>query len=210
MEIFVLVLELIGTVAFAVSGAVLGLKKNMDLFGVCILGLTTACGGGLIRDVLLGRLPPAMFREPVYALTAIVVSLVVFLPGIRRRLMTNQKVYDRVMLLADSAGLGIFTVYGVSAAYGAGYGGSFFFTVFLGTVTGVGGGVLRDVLAGMPPYIFVKHIYACAAIAGAIAAALLWPCTGKSAAMLAGCAVIFLIRLLAAHYRWSLPKANAL
>lgn len=210
MEYFVLVLELIGTAAFAVSGAMLGLKKNMDLFGVCVMGLTTACGGGLIRDVLLGYLPPAMFREPVYALTAIIISLIIFLPIVRRLLTAKERAYDIIMLLADSAGLGIFTVAGVSAAASAGYGGSFFFAVFLGTVTGVGGGVLRDVMAGMPPYIFVKHIYACAAIAGAIVCQVMWSLAGKTASMLTGCAVIFIIRLLAAHFRWSLPKAGAL
>jgi uncharacterized membrane protein YeiH len=208
LEYFVTIMEIIGTVAFAISGAMLALKKDMDLFGVCIMGLTTACGGGVIRDVLLGYLPPAMFRQPVYALTAIGVSLVIFLPAVRRIFAAKERAYEVTMLLADSVGLGIFTSAGVAAAVGAGYGKSFFFSVFLGAITGVGGGVLRDVMAGMRPYIFVKHIYACASLAGAVVCALLWNSIGKTAAMLLGCAVIFVIRLLAAHFRWSLPKAN--
>ena len=82
MEIFVLILELIGTVAFAVSGAMIALRKGMDIFGVCMLGLTTACGGGVLRDVLLGVLPPVMFREPVFALAAVAASVIMFLPNI--------------------------------------------------------------------------------------------------------------------------------
>ena len=210
MEIFITILELLGTVAFAVSGAMLACKKNMDLFGVCALGLTTACGGGVVRDTMLGKLPPTIFREPVYALTAIIVSMIMFLPALRRKLLTNHRIYDIVILLADSAGLGIFTVAGVSAAWTAGYGGSFFFAVFLGTLTGVGGGVIRDVMAGMPPYIFVKHIYACAAIIGAVVCELLWTVLGRSAAMLIGAAVIFVIRLLAAYFRWSLPRSGVI
>lgn len=209
MEFLAVILELIGTAAFAVSGAMIAFRKNMDLFGVCALGLTTACGGGLIRDVMLGNLPPAMFREPIYAMTAIAVSVIIFMPVIRRKLMGSHRVYDVVMLAADSAGLGIFTVAGVSAAEAAGYGSNIFFSVFLGTITGVGGGMIRDMMAGMPPYIFVKHIYACAAILGAIICALLWPLLGKTAAMIIGGTAIFAIRLLAAHFRWSLPKSGA-
>lgn len=207
MELFILILELAGTAAFALSGAMLALKKNMDLFGVCVMGLITACGGGVLRDVLLGALPPVMFRRPVYALTAIAVSLVAFLPSVRRALTANHRAYAAITLLADSAGLGIFTCCaGVSAAVNAGYGDNFFFSVFLGTVTGVGGGVMRDVLAGMPPYIFVKHIYACASIAGAMLSAALWPVAGSTAAMLSGSALVFLLRLLAAHFRWNFPR----
>ncbi len=208
MELFVFILELAGTAAFAVSGAMLALKKNMDVFGVCVMGLTTACGGGVIRDVLLGVLPPVMFRAPVYALTAIGVSVVVFLPSVRRALTADSRAYAAIILLADSAGLGIFACAGVAAAVNAGYGDNFFFSVFLGAVTGVGGGVLRDVMAGMPPYIFVKHVYAVAAILGAMLCAALWVPAGRTAAMLSGSALIFLLRLLAAHFRWSLPRAG--
>lgn len=209
MELFVFILELAGTVVFALSGAMLALKKNMDLFGVCVMGLTTACGGGVIRDVLLGALPPVMFRAPVYALTAIAVSLVVFMPAVRRALTANNRAYAAIILLADSAGLGIFTCFaGVAAAVNAGYGDNFFFSVFLGAVTGVGGGVLRDVLAGMPPYIFVKHVYAVAAILGAVLCAAIWAPAGGTAAMLSGSALTFVVRLLAAHFRWNFPRPN--
>lgn len=208
MTVLLVILELVGTVAFTVSGALLACKKNMDLLGVCVLGLTTACGGGVLRDVMLGKLPPTMFREPIYALTALMISLIIFLPNWRGKLLHNHLLYDQVLFGADSLGLGIFTVSGVSATMSAGYGDNLFFVVFLGTLTGVGGGVIRDVMAGMPPYIFVKHIYACASLAGALLCALLWECLGATGAMALGALTVLVIRLLAAHFRWSLPKSG--
>lgn len=207
METFILILELAGTMAFAASGAMTGLKKGMDLFGVCILGLTTAVGGGVIRDVILGNTPPATFLSPIYASVALVTSLVLFLPGIRRLLMWDQRLYDLSMLILDSLGLGIFTVVGIRIAWSSTAEPTLFLLVFVGVVTGVGGGVLRDVMAGDTPYIFVKHIYACASLAGALACAGLWRPAGEVAAMLTGAGVVVLIRFLSAHYRWNLPRS---
>lgn len=207
MSYFVLLIELCGTVAFAVSGAMLGVRKEMDVFGVCIMGVTASCAGGILRDLLLGQLPPSIFSHPIYAETAIAVSLLVFIPKVRRALLYRHG-YETAMLVADAAGLGLFTAVGVAAAFDCGYGDSTFFAVFLGVITGVGGGVLRDVLAGTAPYIFVKHIYACASIAGALLCALLWPLMGQTAAMAVCTVAVLLIRLLAAHFRWSLPKAH--
>lgn len=207
MDRIIFILECIGTVAFALSGAMVGLEKRMDLFGVGIMGLIAACGGGVVRDLFLGQFPPAMFTNPVYAFLAVSVSIIVFLPAIDRLLKKNGRVFDKLMLAADAVGLGVFTAVGVSAAIRAGYAGNTFFCVFLGTLTGVGGGVLRDVLAGQSPYIFVKDIYACASIGGALLCALLWGVLGKYPAVLLCCAAVTTIRLLAARYHWSLPKA---
>ena len=207
MQTLIFMLELIGTVAFAISGAMTALKKNMDIFGVAILGLTTAVGGGALRDVLLGITPPVMFREPVYALLAIFVSVVVFIPSVRRLLTRRQSLYERMMLVMDSIGLGIFTVVGINTAYGVSDDFNLFLLIFVGTVTGVGGGVLRDVLAGNTPYIFVKHIYACASIVGAILCAALRAPLGEAASVIIGASAVIIIRLLAAHYKWSLPHS---
>ena len=207
MQTLIFILELIGTVAFAISGAMTALKKNMDIFGVAILGLTTAVGGGALRDILLGITPPVMFREPVYALLAIFVSVVVFIPSVRRLLTRRQSLYERMMLVMDSIGLGIFTVVGINTAYGVSDDFNLFLLIFVGTVTGVGGGVLRDVLAGNTPYIFVKHIYACASIVGAILCAALRAPLGEAASVIIGASAVIIIRLLAAHYKWSLPHS---
>ena len=109
METFLFLFEMLGTIAFAASGAVLGVRKGLDVFGVCILGLTTACGGGMVRDVLLGNTPPAAFQNPTASAVAVVTSLIMFLSGVRHLLMGNQRRYDLFMLLMDSAGLGIIT-----------------------------------------------------------------------------------------------------
>ena len=208
MEQLFLILELVGTLAFAASGAITGLKKNMDVFGVCILGLTTAVGGGVIRDLLLGITPPGTFQDPIYAVVALLTSLVLFLPRIRRLLMWDQRLYDLVLLIMDSAGLGIFTVAGIRIAYEHAARPTLFLLVFVGVVTGVGGGVLRDVLAGDTPYIFVKHVYASASLAGALACVVLWPLAGEMAAMLCGSALVVAVRILSAHFRWNLPHAH--
>lgn len=207
MERFLFLFEMLGTVAFAASGALLGIHKGMDLFGVCILGLTTACGGGMLRDVLLGNTPPAAFRNPAASAVAIGVSLLLFLSGARRLLMANQRRHDLAMLLMDSAGLGIFTVMGVRVAWHCVAAPSLYLLVFVGVITGVGGGLLRDVMAGDMPYIFVKHVYACASLAGAVLCALLRP-AGELPAMLAGAALVFAIRCLSARYRWNLPRTH--
>ena len=207
MSVFLELLELVGTAAFAVSGAMLGLKKQMDLFGVCMMGLVTACGGGMLRDLFLGSAPPAVFRDPRCALVAAGVSAAFFLAARKHLFHAGVPAFEPVMLLADSMGLGVFTAAGVAAAEQSGYGESIAYWVFLGALTGVGGGTLRDVLAGLPPYIFVKHIYACASIAGGIACALLWRSAGQTCAVLVCFSLVFLIRILAARYRWSLPKA---
>ena len=208
MELFILVIELAGTMAFAASGAMTGMKKNMDIFGICILALTTAVGGGVIRDLILGNTPPNTFRNPVYATVAIVTALVLFLPWVRRFLMRDQRLYDLAMLVLDTAGLGIFTVVGMRIAYATTPSPTLFLLVFVGVITGVGGGVIRDMMAGDTPYIFVKHIYACASLAGALVCAALWNSAGEVAAMAVGMTVVIVIRLLSAHYRWNLPKAH--
>ena len=208
MTILLLVLDLIGTVAFAVSGALTGMKKGMDLFGVAILGLVTAVGGGAMRDVLLGIFPPAMLTTPAYTILSLFVGVVSFILFSNRFIAVHQKLFDGLLFVSDSLGLGSFTVYGVSTALGASDGG-LFLVVFLGVITGVGGGVLRDVLAGNMPYIFTKHIYACASLAGALVCALLWPAAGETAATLAGLAVVVCIRCLAAYFQWDLPRAKA-
>jgi len=195
------IFEMIGTVAFAVSGALVAVKKKMDLLGVVVLGMTTAVGGGIVRDLILGITPPMAFREPVYALTSIGVSLILFLPSVRRSIPAD----SRLLLVMDAVGLGVFTAVGVQAGQAE---GRFFLSVFVGTLTGVGGGVMRDIFAGERPAIFVRHFYACASIIGAMVCALLWSLTGKMPAMLAGSAVVTVLRILAAKYRWSLPKAE--
>lgn len=208
MESIITVLEIIGTVAFAVSGALIAIEKHMDLLGVATLGVITAVGGGVIRDLILGVTPPLAFRHPQYALVAIGAALLMFLPGVRRTLRGNPKLFDVILHLMDTLGLGVFTVLGISNAMKFAEDPNLFLLVFVGVITGVGGGVLRDVLAGNTPFIFVKHIYACASLAGALVCGLLWGVIPQGAALFAGMIVVIVIRLFSAKYHWNLPKAD--
>ena len=208
MEQFIFVINLIGTVAFAASGAMIGLKKAMDVFGVCILGLTTAVGGGVLRDLILGLTPPSAFRDLTCAMVSLAASALFFLWHVRRVLMHNPDHFNRMLFWMDTLGLGAFSVIGVQMAYEQVEGPTLFLAVFVGVLTGVGGGVLRDLLADETPYVLVKHVYACASLAGALVCALCWEGLGEMPAMLLGMGVVVLIRCLAAHYRWNLPRAR--
>lgn len=207
-ETFIFIMELIGTVAFASAGAMVAVEKEMDVLGVCVLGMTTAVGGGMIRDLILGVTPPAMFQNPVYALVAIAFSLLVFVAAYYHKLRESRlyAAYDRLMLICDSLGLAIFTVVGVTVAWQMEYETTAFLQVFVGVLTGVGGGVLRDVMAGNTPYIFVKHVYASASIIGAIVTVVLVDVCGEFVGMLAGAVAVFVIRILAAYFKWNLPR----
>ncbi len=195
-------LDLIGTAAFAASGAWAGIRRDMDLFGVLVLGLVTATGGGTLRDILLGDFPPFCLQNETYLYLSLAVALVVFL--FHRRLGFLQ----HPLLYFDAVGLGTFVVIGTSKALAFEVG--FFGAVMMGTMTATAGGVVRDVLSGQVPLILRKEVYASACIAGASLlvmlrqAALLpapWP------ALIAALAVIAL-RLLAIRFNWALPRAQ--
>ncbi len=209
MDTFILILEIIGTVSFAASGAIVAVKKSMDIFGVCILGVTTAVGGGMIRDIILGLTPPSALVNSRYIVISILVSLLIFIPFIRRIITAKPLLYEFLMLSADSVGLGVFTVYGLKVGIESGFSENPLLLIFISVVTGVGGGVLRDIFAGERPYIFKKHIYACAAIAGALLSYILWRPFGQGLSMVSGLILIVIIRFLAAKFRWSLPKAKS-
>ena len=160
-NLIVFCMEVAGTIAFV------GIRRGMDIFGICVLGVVASVGGGMTRDIILGNVPGALI-DPIYVVVALFTTLTVFyckrtLPRGRLGIF-----YERAMLVMDSIGLGIFTVVGVTTGIRYGYLDNTFLLTFLGTLTGVGGGLLRDMMAGVPPYIFVKHIYACASVAGAI------------------------------------------
>ena len=212
MDEFIFILELIGTVAFASSGAMIAIEKKMDIFGVNVLGATTAVGGGIMRDIILGLTPPGAFSHPVYVLVAALTSTILFVIAYAKPTAFDSRVktdyYDKLMFWCDTAGLGIFTVVGIQAAVRAVGGENVFFFVFIGTLTGVGGGVLRDIMAGETPYILVKHIYACAAIAGGIVCVVGRTAFGEAYGTILGLAATVLLRFLAAHFRWNLMRVS--
>lgn len=195
-------LDLIGIFVFALSGGLLAVRKNMDIFGICVLAEATALGGGVMRDLLIGATPPAAFTNLGYFLTPLAAGVVVFFlhPVVER--------INRSVQTLDALGLGLFCVTGTVKAHDYGLGSVA--SVALGMLTAAGGGVIRDVLANETPALlrWDREIYAVPALVGAtvvaflIAADHLTTVTATSAAMLA-----FFLRMLALRYGWRAPRA---
>lgn len=213
---FILLMDLVGTIAFALSGAVLAIERDMDIFGINLLAIATATGGGMIRDILIGRIPPVMFRNPFYVLISAITAnccFVFFFVKARRKVAIPEnmvRVYARVFFWFDTLGLAAFSVDGVYAGLSARGRKNIFLLTFLGVMTGVGGGVLRDLLANQTPAILVRHVYASASIAGALVMAIfLHRNVDLNLSILAGFITVILIRCLAAKFRWNLPKVTS-
>lgn len=196
------VLDLIGIFVFALSGGLLAVRKNLDIFGIAVLAEVTALGGGVFRDLIIGAVPPAAFQNMGYFLTPLVATLVVFFlhPEVQRINGTIQ--------FLDAAGLGLFCVTGTAKAHDYGLGAVA--DIALGMITAVGGGVARDVLAHELPSLlrWDRALYAVPALVGAGAVAvLIWlnaldGVTGTLAALVA-----FTLRMLALRYDWRAPRA---
>ena len=204
----IFIVEIIGTIAFASSGAMVAVRKRLDLFGIIVLGVITAVGGGMLRDLMIGNIPPNMFRNPVYVLAAFLTVLVLFLLSRCWPFRLGSRYiegYEKIMNILDAIGLGAFTVIGIDTGVEAGYGDYHFLIIFLGVITGIGGGILRDIMAGETPYVLKKHIYACASIAGACLYVVLLQVTRSDSAMIGSALLVVAIRILASHFRWDLP-----
>ena len=199
--------EIIGTVAFAFSGAITAIKYRMDIFGVMLLGMMTALGGGLIRDLILGVTPPIMFSKPIYAIVSAAVSLLIFIVlYFKLAEFEDERAFlIKMISFFDTIGLGAFTVVGVHAAILSGE-SSVFLMVFVGVATGIGGGIIRDIFSNQTPLVFKKEIYAVASIAGAVTYAFLSSVIENYAAMLIGAAVVIIIRLICSHFKLNLPS----
>lgn len=208
-EIFFAALEVAGTISFAVAGAMAALEKRVDLFGVIFLGATTALAGGIIRDILVGKIPPSAFSNYRYMAIAAATALIVFLIArmFREYYQHHVEVVNAVNNVFDAAGLGAFTITGAKVAMSMGYTENGFFVVFLAMVTGIGGGVLRDLMIGEIPFVLRKRIYAVASILGGMVYyQLVWRIDDMAAAFI-GIAVVFGLRMLATIFKWNLPKA---
>lgn len=193
-------LDLVGTAAFAASGAWVGVRKRMDLFGVLVLGMVTAVGGGTLRDLLLGDTPPFSLKDESYIYIAISVSLIVFANRMRF------KALEKPLLYFDAVGLGTFVVIGTTKAldYQLGWLGA----ILMGVMTGTAGGVFRDVLANQVPLVLRREIYASACVAGgALLVILEQSGAGRFVAALLAAGTVIIVRLLAIRYGWGLPRA---
>lgn len=196
-------LELIGIAVFAASGAVAAVRARLDVFGVTILALTTALGGGVIRDVLLGVHPPTSLRTWPYLLVAGGTGLIVFWfhPQVAK--------LRRTVLLLDAVGLGLFVTSGTTTALA--HGAPPYAACLIGMTAGIGGGALRDLLLREIPLVLRREIYAVAALAGAVIVALgEWAKLSKGLVALTGASVIIVIRLVALWRKWNAPVPRSL
>ena len=196
-----LTLDLIGTFVFALSGAAAGVKHKLDAFGVGVLAFVAGNAGGVIRDLLIGAVPPAAINDWHYVAVSIMAGAVTFVwyPHVKR--------LERIVLLFDAAGLGLFAVAGTQKALAVGI--NPLVSALLGMLTGIGGGVLRDLLVNEIPVVLRTDLYALAALAGAavvVAGHLAhW---SPIATTIAGAILCFGIRLVAIRRGWRLPPAR--
>lgn len=204
------IFDIIGTVAFAVSGAATAIKKRMDVFGMIVLAVITAAGGGVLRDVILGDLPPKLFKDPhnaaISAISAVTVFILYRLTVKHERI--RYKPFNDMLMWFDAVGLAAFTVTGVVAGLAKGYAPNRFLLIFLGTVTGVGGGALRDITVQELPMIFVKQIYACASVAGAVLMVCMYPIYGYGVSAAVCFAAVLILRGAGIIFNWNLPSAE--
>lgn len=208
MDIIWYMFDMIGTIAFAVSGALVGVARKMDIFGMAVLALATAIGGGIVRDVLLGYFPPNSLRNVVYVTVVLAVTVIVFLIYNSRYRKHAMGPRSRASyLLADALGLASFTVTGASAGFKL-YPELPIFIVLLGTITAVGGGIIRDMLAQRIPSVLKEDVYALPSIIGGIVYYLMVTSSWDSMAVYGAFTGVLVIRLLAIKYNWSLPKVG--
>ena len=203
------ILEIVGTAAFAVSGAMIAIDKGADIFGVMFLALITALGGGVIRDLLLGSTPPAMFTNYRFVAMAVVCALIIFAIAYSdiKRYARYYSLLDQVVNVFDAMGLAAFTVSGVNLS-AAKYGMDMpLLLVLMGMCTGVGGGMLRDVLTNSMPMVLTSHVYAVASLLGAVLYYILLSfALSPTLSAVISCVFIFTLRMLATVFQWNLPR----
>ncbi|GAB1642381.1 trimeric intracellular cation channel family protein [Krasilnikovia sp. MM14-A1259] len=192
--------DLIGVAVFAASGGSAAVGKRLDLFGVAFVGFAAALGGGIVRDVVIGSVPPLAFADWRYALTAVAASVAVF--------WLHPQLYRvrRTVLVLDAAGLGLFTVTGTLKALDAHV--PAVGACLIGMLTAIGGGLARDLLTGEIPVVLQREIYAIVALGGAVTVTVLVRFGAANLPTLALAAVVMTgVRLLALYRRWSAPVA---
>ena len=201
-EVFIYVLDLFGSMAFAVTGAFKAIEHKADIVGVIILATITGVAGGTIRDVVFSDSLPNSILDPAYVGITVASAIVVFL------LFSRLKKHWNVFLKFDAIGLGVFTVIGATFAYSL-FGLNFLAIVSAGILTAVGGGILRDVFVNQVPIVFVKELYASASFVGVLVFYLILVVDGDLyIATIAGILITTGLRMVAMKYNWNLPRVK--
>ncbi len=199
------ILEVIGTVTFAFAGAMIGIDNDLDFFGINVAAVATATGGGMTRDIILGNTPPMLFRDPTFFTIALVSSFITI--GFYQTL--SQSKYKNSILFIintlDAVGLAIFTIVGMQIARDLNFGDNMFLVIFVGALSAVGGGLLRDIMVNRTPVILQKEVYATASIIGAVVYYILWNLGNDIIAVGIPLVLIFGIRMWAITKNVNLP-----
>lgn len=202
MPVLIQILDLFGTMAFAVTGAFKAIEHKSDIVGIIILSTTTGVAGGVIRDIIFGKFPPTVVINPLYLIVTVVTGIVIFI------LYPSIKIHWNLFLKFDAVGLGVFTIIGASIAYNI-FGLNFLTMAFAGVLTAVGGGILRDVFVNEVPLVFVKELYASTSFIGVIILfVMLVMGINLYSATIPSILAVTSIRLLAMKYNWNLPRAR--
>jgi uncharacterized membrane protein YeiH len=200
-EFFIYVLDLFGTVAFAITGAFKAIEKKLDIVGILVLATITGVAGGTIRDIVLGRVPNSIV-DPNYVIVTIASGLVIFF------LYSRLKKHWNLFLKFDAIGLGVFTIIGATFAYNI-FGLNFLAILLAGILTATGGGILRDMFVNQVPIVFIKEFYLSASFIGIVIFSIILYFTNELAyATIAGIVLTSLLRLTAMKYNWNLPKVK--
>ncbi len=202
IQTVILVLDLFGTMAFAVTGAFKAIEHKADIVGIIILATITGVAGGTIRDIVIGHFPPHSISDPDYVIITVVTGIAIFF------LYPKMQKHWNLFLKFDALGLGVFTAIGATFAYQE-FGMNFLAMALAGMVTAVGGGILRDMFVNEIPMVFVKELYASASFLGVVIFYLLLS-TGFKLETVAIISIIVttILRLVAMKYNWNLPKAR--
>ena len=202
-EIFIYILDLFGTMAFAVTGAFKAIEHKADIVGIIILGTITGVAGGTIRDIILGKTLPNSLIDPLYVIITIISAIILFF------LYAKLRQHWNIFLKFDALGLGIFTVIGATFAYNL-VGMNFLVIVLSGMLTAIGGGILRDIFVNQTPIVFVKELYASASFIGAVLFYVTLLITNEIyAATIIGMVITTVLRLVAMKYNWNLPRVKS-
>jgi uncharacterized membrane protein YeiH len=198
--VLIQLLDLFGTAAFAVTGALKAVERKSDIVGIIILAAITGMAGGVMRDITFGRFPPIAISNPLYVAITIAMAVAIFF------LYRAFKKREGLFLKFDAIGLGVFTVIGASIAYNIA-GLNFLAMAFAGMITAVGGGILRDVFVNEVPIVFVKELYASASFIGVVMLfALLWAGVDVNIAAIPTIVAVTALRMTAMKYNWNLPR----
>jgi len=200
-DFFIYILDLFGTVAFAITGAFKAIEKKFDVIGILVLATITGVAGGTIRDVVLGRVPNSIV-DPTYVIVTIASGIAIFF------LYSRLKKHWNLFLKFDAIGLGVFTIIGATFAYNI-FGLNFLAILLAGVLTAAGGGILRDIFVNQVPIVFVKEFYLSASFIGIVIFSIILYFTNELYyATIVGITLTSSLRLIAMKYNWNLPKVK--